>query len=51
MFITDLFKTPPRPSNPIAHQQKNVHKLWYIYTVKFSAAIKKNEVLAHVQQK
>lgn len=41
MFITDLFKIPPRPRNPIAHQQENVHKPWYIHTVEFYTAIKK----------
>lgn len=26
MFTTDLFKIPPRPRNPNAHQKENVYK-------------------------
>ena len=49
MFIAALFKIPKTWTSECPSTEKWINERWYIYTVEYYSAIKKNEIM-HLQQ-
>lgn len=48
MFIAVLFITAKRQKQPkCPSADEGIHKLWYIHTMDYYSAVKRNEVLTH----